>query len=472
MGCQSTIQAELVNGQSPSEAIEVADRTDESAPVAAGWQERSHNPFKRRSDLIKAVLSIGDQAVFSGTSFLSAVIIGRVCTADDLGLYYLTLTIAFIAIGIQDSLISSPFAIFSNTRRGRDLEEFTGSAWVHYLFLASLYVVLLAIGATVTQLLGGASFLPGLKILLFVLPLLLLREAIRRFAFARLKLNVAIAVDVTVSAVQLSGLLLLVSMGRMSILGIFGVMGAACAVASVGWWIFRPQAARIVPGRIWSDWTHSWHFASWSLYSYVVGSTIPFVMPWIVASLVSPAAAGLFGAVSTLVGMTNVLVLGANNFLTPKGAASFADGGAAGLRRVLVAAAMLLLLLIGTFLLAILLTGDRLALLVFKKEEFRGCGPLMATLAANVLIGSLGMIAVTGLWVLGKQRINFAMDVCVFGVTMLAAALLVVPYGALGAALASLTGAAVGTTLRAVMLHQALNSCVAVPGGDLMTPSV
>lgn len=444
-----------------------APEFDESSVVeSAIGAARSRRPSRGRRDLFKALLSIGDQAVFSGTSFVSAVIIGRASSADNLGLYYLTLTIAFIAIGIQEALISSPFTIFSNAKRGRDLREFTGSAWLHYLGLSLLFSAILVGAIAVTAAPGIAESLPaslrewidagGLALLLFVLPLLLLREAIRRFAFARLELNVAIALDVTVSAVQLAGLLAIARLDRMSIVTIFSVMGAACALACLGWLFLQRQTSRVIPSRAWRDWKQNWPFASWSLYSYVVGSTIPFIMPWIVTSLVSTAAAGLFGAASTLVGVTNILVLGGGNFLTPKAAESFAVSGSHGLRRVLCAAAMIFALLIGTFLLTILVTGDWLAVLLFKKEEFRGCGPLLAALTTNVLMGSLGMIAVVGLWVLGKQRSNFAIDVVVFASTIVSALCLVPTQGAFGAAVASLVGATIGTSIRAVLLHRAL----------------
>jgi len=476
MECQSTMQAEPVLAPELDGTIQVVDPAVEPA--------RSFNPFRGRSDLLKAFLSIGDQAVFSGTSFVSAVIVGRACSADDLGLYYLTLTIAFIAIGIQDALISSPFTIFSNARSGRDLQEFTGSAWIHYLGLSLIFGSLLTIAIAVTSLPGVAEMLPdslrvwinarGLTLLLCVLPLLLLREAIRRFAFARLQLYAAIAVDTTVSVVQLAGLLLLARLDQMSIVTIFSVMAGACALASLGWLIFHPKSSRIVPSRTWSDWNHSWHFASWSLYSFIVGSTIPFIMPWIVTSLVSTAAAGLFGAASTLVGVTNILVLGGGNFLTPKAAESFANSGSHGLRRVICVAALLFTCVLGAFLLGILLTGDWLAILVFKKVEFRGCGPLLAALAANVLMGSLGMIAVVGLWVLGKQRRNFAIDVLVFCITITAAVCLAPTKGALGAALASLIGVTIGTAIRAVLLHRALleSSQVASAGPACEQPSL
>ena len=59
------------------------------------------------------------------------------------------------------------------------------------------------------------------------------------------------------------------------------------------------------------------------------------------------------------------------------------------------------------------------------RAEFRNTGPLVATLAVNVLAGSLGMITAQGLLVIGRQRNNFVIDIGMFSITMITAVLLV-----------------------------------------------
>ena len=91
----------------------------------------------------QSLLSIVDQAIVSGTSFVSAVIIGRMTTVDELGLYYLVLSITLVATAIQDSAVFAPFLVYSKRRHGRELEEYTGSVWIQLFLLRAISVVLL-----------------------------------------------------------------------------------------------------------------------------------------------------------------------------------------------------------------------------------------------------------------------------------------------------------------------------------------
>ena len=176
-------------------------------------------------------------------------------------------------------------------------------------------------------------------------------------------------------------------------------------------------------------------------------NTIPFIMPWIIDYA---AGAG---------GRWPVRRLGHAGrcdqrfsarwkqlFDAPRGR-GFCHARAHGLSRVLSVMALLFILVIGSFGIVLLVTGDRIPVFVYG-AEFRNTGPLVATLAVNVLAGSLGMIAAQGLLVIGRQRNNFVIDIGMFSITMITAVLLVPRYGALGAAIASLLGVTAGTSLR------------------------
>ena len=45
------------------------------------------------------------------------VIIGRATTPDQLGLYYLVVSIVIIAVGIEEHIVSVPYTIYSNAIR-------------------------------------------------------------------------------------------------------------------------------------------------------------------------------------------------------------------------------------------------------------------------------------------------------------------------------------------------------------------
>jgi O-antigen/teichoic acid export membrane protein len=428
----------------PREALSIA---------AARWNA----PLRRWKSVSKGVFSIFDQAIVSGTSFLTAAIIGRVSAPDQLGLYYLVLSIVLIASGMMDQLIASPYVVYSKRCRGRGLVEYSGSIWVHHFVLTFLLTGSLLLGISICWIAGATESLPVLWALLSGGPLILLREGIRRFAFANLRVKSVIVFDASVSSVQLGGLAALAYAGRLTLINIYAVMGAACALAAVLWYVLDPPRVRFVFERLIPDWRNNWAFGKWALRSFLVGSTTPQVMLWIVSVAVGAAATGVLGACTTLVGVTNVLLLGVSNVLTPQAAHAYATGGAAELRRVLCVAAAVLFGPLCAFCVLILLTGDWLTVFVFG-PSYAGTGQTLFILALSMLMVSMGTVAGNGLWAIDQPRLNFVADVCCMVVTLGTAALLVSRLGVRGAALATLAGAFSASIVRAMTLLRCLEA--------------
>ena len=110
----------------------------------------------------RGLLSIFDQAIYSGTSFFTAALIGRSTSPTELGLYYLVLSIVLIMSGVQEQLVAAPYVVYSKRRKGQDLAEYAGSMWAHYLVATWLAVVGLVVAILVLSVAGQSKILPGL----------------------------------------------------------------------------------------------------------------------------------------------------------------------------------------------------------------------------------------------------------------------------------------------------------------------
>ena len=66
----------------------------------------------------QGALALLDQAVVSGTSFATSVIIGRLCSKEALGVFYLALTFVYLARGVQGNAGSAPGTSFTATVAG------------------------------------------------------------------------------------------------------------------------------------------------------------------------------------------------------------------------------------------------------------------------------------------------------------------------------------------------------------------
>jgi O-antigen/teichoic acid export membrane protein len=408
----------------------------------------------------QGTLSLLDQAVVSGTSFATSVIIGRMCANSKaaLGIYALALSVVLLVRGIQTQVVSVPYQIYCHRHPGSARPSYLGSMMVHTLVVSALAIVgMLIWAAALASGMGPAKLAPVVWVLMGAMPLLLLRECIRYFTFAHLQFALAVAIDVTVAVVQLGGMLLLGLLGRLSPAAVYLVMGAACGAAFVGWLIAGHTPFRFVPGQIVADWWQNWRLGGWALASFLLGCTTPLILPWILCNAHGEAATGVLAACMLVVGIANMFVLGLGNFLMPKAAMAFHRGGTKECCRVLWASAAIYAVVVGSFCLLLALTGDRLAILLFS-SKYAGTGPILLVLALGVLANTVGMTAGNGLWAIDRPHANFAADVCVLGITLLLAFRLVYPLAVIGIAIAALTGTVVGSLVRCMTLLWCMRS--------------
>ena len=83
--------------------------------------------------LPRGILSVVDQGLVSAAGFATSVAIGRTCGREELGVYYLVLSVLLVCRGIQEQLISAPYMIYCNQRSGEALATYSGSSLVHQL---------------------------------------------------------------------------------------------------------------------------------------------------------------------------------------------------------------------------------------------------------------------------------------------------------------------------------------------------
>jgi O-antigen/teichoic acid export membrane protein len=97
----------------------------------------------------------------------------------------------------------------------------------------------------------------------------------------------------------------------------------------------------------------------------------------------------------------------------------------------------------------VLATGDWLVVTAFG-AHYHGTGGILLFLALAAAMNAIGNVAGNGLWAIDQPRSNFVADVCGMVVTLVAAALLISTFGALGAALAAFMGATTAAVVRTV----------------------
>lgn len=411
-------------------------------------REVAASPLLQRSGL-----AVFDQGVVSGTSFATSVLLARCVSREELGGYYLALSVFYFVRGIQEQLVSAPYMIYCGRKSASELREYAGSALLHQCVLmlvtAAILIVALVCGLAPS---GAAS---ALGLLVVAAPLLLIREFARQMSFAHLHLARAAALDLATSAFQLLTLLALVFLGRLTAGATLATIAVASGLATVGWLATSRQAMVGRTRAAVRDWIANWSFARWALASQLLASTTPYVMPWIVALTHGEAETGLLGAATTLVGLSSTLLQGLANFLSPQAAQAFAKGGLRELRSVLIKTAVLFGTTLGGVAVVAVLLGEQIAMIVFG-PQFTGAGPIVAVLSLSVLANSVGVAAGNGLWAMERPSANFAADLASLLVVIGATIMLVPRLGPLGAAIATLAGTSTDAVVRLWVLRLAM----------------
>jgi O-antigen/teichoic acid export membrane protein len=206
--------------------------------------------------LQKSGLSVFDQAVVSGASFVTSVILARSCPREELGVYYLALSVVFFIRGIQEQLVSAPYMIYCSRKRGDELAQYAGSSLVHQCTMMALTSAILAgvllVGGAPAG--GNATF----WLLVGAAPLMLLREYIRQLSFAHLEMKAVILLDVSVAVLQLAALFGLSMAGRLNVANTLAVLAIACGLPAIAWFyakhqplIIKATAAWLSPANYW-----------------------------------------------------------------------------------------------------------------------------------------------------------------------------------------------------------------------------
>src|SRR6188768_34111 len=109
---------------------------------------------KGTRELAQTAWIVCDQAVVSLSSFVSTVIVGRVCGREELGIYVLATTMFWLLAGIPNALTWTPFTSRAPRMSSGRRASYCGSITIHTVLL----MLLLAGGFQIAGLLPPAWF--------------------------------------------------------------------------------------------------------------------------------------------------------------------------------------------------------------------------------------------------------------------------------------------------------------------------
>jgi O-antigen/teichoic acid export membrane protein len=281
-----------------------------------------------------------------------------------------------------------------------------------------------------------------------VVPLVLLRDFARRFAFAHLRMGTALVLDSFVAVVQISGIVMLLKTGRLNAVSTFVVMGIAAGIGGATALLFMKAhfSPRVTLLR--SALATHWTYGRWVLAATSMTIAQGYLMHWLLAFTTGTVDTGVFAGCMTLVLVVNPLLKAIGNLLEPKAARSIVERGPQHLRRMIWHLCLVLGAVMLVYFALLLFAGGWLVSLIYTGSEFTGRGHLVAVLALSVLASAMGVPVSHGLRAMDRPDLNFRAAAVSLLMTLLAGLALVPQYGMLLGAYALLFGILGGTLVR------------------------
>ena len=401
-------------------------------------------------------LTIADQAVASATTFLTGVLIGRVCSKEQFGFYMLGFSLLTFLMTVQSALISTPYTIYLPRVAADDKPRFTGSALVHQLVLGgAVALAVLAGGAFVGLSASGpemAAMLYGLGV---AISFLLLRDFIRQTCFAQLDVTRALAFDATVAVGQLAALSALALTDALTAPTAFLALAAACAVSGAGWYWLARGAIHVDLRQAGADFRRNWESGKWLFASGLVWSISMNLYAWFIAAFHGAASAGTYAAALGVVTLINPLMLGIQNFAGPHLMHAYAEGGAQRLARSVHGTAILYGGTLTLFSVGMLVFGDSLIAMIYG-TKYAGNGLVVALLSLNLAFNALGFSFSRGLFALGGASVDFKVNFVALAFMVLCGVWLARLYGPAGAALGQALANFAASIVRSGAFHVAV----------------
>jgi O-antigen/teichoic acid export membrane protein len=281
--------------------------------------------------------AIADQALVSGTNFVTNIIVARSLGIAQFGIFALAWTAMLFFYSMQMALISAPMMSLGPKTPPADRRSYWGAVLVQELLFAFASAALIFLGLRLVAIL---THQPGLVRLTWPLCLAavayLLQDFARRYFFTTRQSRRAFLNDAVSCLPQLPLIFVCLRSHRIGI-GIAGVFWIFAVTSLVGvalgtYWLepigITLRGAKATASR-------HWKFSRWmapsSLLSWMSTNFIAVLAP----VFYGPAAAGALRASANIVAVTHVWILGLDNVMPAEAAHRLHESGVAALSRYL-----------------------------------------------------------------------------------------------------------------------------------------
>lgn len=413
----------------------------------------------------KTVLVLFDQVVVSGCNFAISVLVSRACGEELFGIYHMGLIFLYYAVGVQNSLVTTPFTIQQAKLDGQDRRKHAGSSFLNQTIIAWMTAIVFLLLFTIkwSWSVGAASSsveaaeVSALGMMALAAPMFLFKEYARRYCFARFEMLTAILVDCVASLVIVGfvGVSMLTQMlsPAVAYLG----MAAGCFVSAVVFWLIRKDRFEIRTSNMWAETLQQWKMGRWVLAEQMLNLSCSFALPGIIYLMMDRLSVGRFTGLCMIVNLANPFLYGMANYLLPKYSEAAESGNRESTKKIYIQYTLFSVVVITGFLAFCLTIGPIFVKKILLVQDFENSSLILGIICLRMVVATGNLTTHPALLALDRAKVSTAASAATLFVLFSGSLLLIPPFGLYGAVLAWLLSTSVEVTWRTGGFFFALN---------------
>ena len=375
---------------------------------------------------------IFDQGLYSFTNFLTGVLLARSLLKEEYGVYVLALSLIISITGIQRAVITVPYTVYSHQHKGEELNSYTGSVFIHQIFLLIIAIAFSLISSQYFFLREGSAH-NEVFILTFALGVtgVLLKDFVRSYLLAQLAVRQSVIMGISVNIIQLLILVMLYVKHSLTIHNAFLIIGSCSVIPSL-YFFLKNSKIRVNAPQILKDFSNNLKLSKWILGSSIISTLSSQSYPWLLAFFADKNSVAVLGVTLSLANIFGPFLQGINSYIFPKMSRSRCNGTPLGVINIMKKAIIVLSIIFAFWVICGVIFGNQLLSLIYS-SKYAGYSAVLIIVMLSSFFSAITAPLNSALDVLERSDISFKSLIAGLTVTVSIGTLLVYQWGLYGA---------------------------------------
>ena len=285
-------------------------------------------------------LTFVDQAIVSGTNFLTGILLARFLGIEEYGRFTLIWMSILFFMSMHTALIISPMLSIAPKQEHNQKKEYYSAIFIHLTIWMFLSALILIAGCIIF-----GNLYPDKNVNSLILPMVIVlisfqfQDFLRRYFFSTDRAADAIFIDSMSYLGQILVLIIAFTFFKIT-LEITLYIIAATSFNAILWGKLKAKNLSLKTTSLMAVTKRHFHFSKWLIGTSIIEWTSGNLFMIAAGGIIGASAVGAVRATQNIIGITHIFFQACDNFIVPSAAKSFVRGGFNALIRYIINASL------------------------------------------------------------------------------------------------------------------------------------